>query len=798
MRSNRLAPSATRFEPAPSDEAGLDHETEPAPHEDAGDADLFVPVSPFLSEYQLGDRIVSMDPASESFLNFVHELHEDEFESVLFELVADASEVATGYFVREVGAPVRPRHEVEHFVEEHFSPLRGEIDRFFDEVAREMEGRDPDAMSERQFDELLESFAPEVDHLSDLHEEFLKKVWNKAKKTAKSAFKKVKAAAKSAVKTVGSLGLKVLWPKLKNVAKQLLHRVLKYALNKIPPNYRPLATTLAKRFGILREVGETEEPKEEGFFALQTEYDSVLAGLVHVNDEAAQEVAIQEFGTAADDESGVDLAEARERFVRRMSELEEGEDPTPVIEEYVQAILMAVRLGIRLIGRKRVVNFLAKYLAQLIRKFVGAQAAVPLARVLVDSGMRLLKLEVTPADEVESARYAAAALVEDTVKTIAELPDYVIENEALLEGHIVEAMEAAASANLPPILPERVYRKKPQLREATKCRGTWVMLPLRRRRSYKKHTRRHQVKLTPHVAQQIQTFGGRSLDSFLREEAGINLSGEVEATAHLYEIALGGGVDDVVRNETEVPGLGKVRGAWNRLHPLTPAAAGMLFQEPGHGREVSPEHLADPRHVCPGQRLFFLEIPGAYSAPGGSQAGGDLSATLDFPNREVQVGLFLGESETEELLDRLKKLRAGKLAAFPIHSALRRKLKAAMGGESLGRIRIRHRGRLPGRYAGHVLKALPRRTQEQLVERIDQWASSGIAAELASRGEELYAALREEPDGVTLTATLHGPPDMDRLESLLAGETNDLGPHGMTGPMPRVSLSIEPGRGSVL
>ena len=115
--------------------------------------------------------------------------------------------------------------------------------------------------------------------------------------------------------------------------------------------------------------------------------------------------------------------------------------------------MTALRLGLRLIGRQRIVKFLAKLIAKLIRKFVGKKYAPLLSQAIANLGIRLLLgNEVMPEDEANIAGAAVAATVEDTVRQVAALPDYVLDNEELLEGFVLEAFEKAAAANLPPCI----------------------------------------------------------------------------------------------------------------------------------------------------------------------------------------------------------------------------------------------------------------------------------------------------------------------------------------------------------
>ncbi len=163
-------------------------------------------------------------------------------------------------------------------------------------------------------------------------------------------------------------------------------------------------------------------------------------------------------------------------------------DPAPHIQNFLPAVLPALRLGVRLIGRGRVVGFLAGFLGKMIGKLVGPQTAPALSRAIVDAGLKLLTLEVSSQDEARAAASSVAATVEETVGRVSALPDYVLDNQELLEGFALEAFEQAAAANLPPVLSEAVYRERPDLLEGG-VKTCWVMLPLRRRKRYKKCAR---------------------------------------------------------------------------------------------------------------------------------------------------------------------------------------------------------------------------------------------------------------------------------------------------------------------
>ena len=172
------------------------------------------------------------------------------------------------------------------------------------------------------------------------------------------------------------------------------------------------------------------------------------------------------------------LDDARDRFIQELENLRPGESPEPAIQNFLPAVLPALRLGMRLIGRPRVVGFLAPLLAKLIANLVGPEQAPALSRAIVDAGLKLLSLEMSEQERSGLAASAVAATVEETVNRVASLPDHILDNQELLEGFALEAFEQAAAANLPAVLSEATYRQRPELLEAG-VNAAWMLMPLR-------------------------------------------------------------------------------------------------------------------------------------------------------------------------------------------------------------------------------------------------------------------------------------------------------------------------------
>jgi hypothetical protein len=340
----------------------------------------FVMESPFVSAYEAGDDVEGPSPQTAELYRIVRELRDDEFDDALSQLRTEAYDLLAP---RLEGEEDMSEYEIEQFYEAHFGPLVRETGRLLDRMAAEMERHELEALTEPEIDQLLEPFEPEATGLSPSFEGFLKKVFTKAK----TAVKKVASAARKgvvkAVKTVGKIAtapVAIVLKKLKQLVKLLLQKVLKSAIGKLPEPLQDAARQAAQKlFG--DKVAKTEDVEESELLAyegaadggvgvedtddeigyLQDEMDLEIANLVLADDETRQDVAIADYETRArrvGTAPYVRLRRARRRFVRELEALGDGQDATPVVERFLPAILPALKLGLELIGRKRVVSTL--------------------------------------------------------------------------------------------------------------------------------------------------------------------------------------------------------------------------------------------------------------------------------------------------------------------------------------------------------------------------------------------------------------------------------------------------------
>jgi hypothetical protein len=469
------------------------------------------------------------------------------------------------------------------------------------------------------------------------------------------------------------------------------------------------------------------------------------------------------------------LDAARDRFVAELAQLEEGTDPGPAVERFIPALLPALKLGLSIAGRPRVVKLLAGLLAKLIARVVGPASSGALSTALVDAGLKLMGLELSDSDQRRAAHVAIASTVEETVRSVAALPDSVLDNETLLEGSIVRAFEDAAVSNLPPVLPDSVYRQRPELSETDTRRGTWVAFPLRGPKRYKKFSHVLRTRITPRVAMTVTTFGEAPLAQYLQEQLGLDPGEELDANVHLYEALPGTVLGEVARLDSD--GNGNNVASPADFHPLTPEAAALLVREPGLGRRASPANLSAPRNLAVGQRFYRVAVPGRRVAVVSSPSAAKgrprrrtcLQTVLDFPSDKVRLHLFLAERRAQELAAALRKQGHAGAIATTLKGFIDRGVAAAMDGNVTGRVRIVHEALSVDEARGAALNRLPNAAVKAFTARIGEWTAPALTDYLSAQSAQFISATEDAQDGVTVVVTFVNPPGMAAIRKGLAG-----------------------------
>ena len=713
------------------------------------------------------------------------QLYSEELDSAIYELVGEAASfAANGADPRLAASAARMR----------LAPLADEIERFMQRAAEAFGERDPAVITEAEIDDVIGRVGSEH-QVAPGFEHFFGGIVNAVKKAAKGAVN----LAKKGIECAGKLGLGPILQKLGALVRPLLERVLTAAINRLPVAVQPAARQLASKLPILfgKELeSETGEELAVDVGAIQSEFNDRTVDALLGETDPAYEAEADHPGVAAGDELGIgDLDAARERFVRELDELGDGEDPAPAVEHFIPALMPVLKLGMKLAGRKRVVGLLSGLVAKLIGRFVGPQSSGALSTALVDAGLKLIGLEVSDGDQRRAANAAIAATVEETVRRVAALPDAVLDNEALLEGSIVRSFEEAAAANLPPVLPAAVYRRRPELIETDSHRGTWIACPLRGPKRYKKFTRVIRTRVTPHSAMTITTFGEAPLTQYLQEQLGLEPGEELEAQVHLYETLPGTLLGEVARLESN----GNGPAAMAEFHPLTREAAALLVQEPGLGRAMSPESRSAPGRLAVGQRFYRLVVPGRRVAaiPGGGGLGRhrrrtQLHTVLDFAGDRIQLYLFLSECRAQELAASLRKQEHAGAVATTLKGFIDRGLGSATHSHATGRIRVIHEAVSLPEARGAALDRLPKAAVQAFLSRIGEWTLTALTDFLSSQASRFIAATEDAKDGVTLVVTLTNPPGMAAMRGAVAGAAATAAPAAPGAPA-SVQVDVTPG-----
>jgi hypothetical protein len=358
---------------------------------------------------------------------------------------------------------------------------------------------------------------------------------------------------------------------------------------------------------------------------------------------------------------------------------------------------------------------------------------------------------------------------------VSALPDHVLDNQELLEGFALEAFEQAAAANLPPVLSESVYRERPDLLESQQAKCCWVMLPLRRRKRYKKCGRTFKVRITPYLADEIETFEG-PLSDYLHDQLGVEEGAAVEAEVSLYETLPGTMLPDIAREESQtLP-----------LHPLTTKAAGLLLGEPRLGRNLLPG--THRRNVGVGQRLYHLDIRGARPLQSRRMTG--LWVIFDGSRDEITVTVFLSERKAQRLAVKLRKQAHAGTATAWLNKYVHRHLGPIIRGERAGHIRAIHGG-LPV----DAWKQLPAEVSNALTAKLQEWIVGAFADFVKEQSQRIVAASEEPADGITLTFTVVRPAGLQQLAKALMpnGSTTGLAAAIQSGSRPEVRVTVHAG-----
>lgn len=704
--------------------------------------------------------LAESDLEAEAFAALTAEFEDEEFTEALEALVSEAAArhlASTGSWSHESGAMQLAHTEVEQWL----ATVGAEADRQLAELEAHFGDRPVDSVSESEIDAFGAGERAALDSPVNAQEQFFKALLDKAKKVVKGAVK----LAKTGIKAVGKLlPTGKIFAALRKLVGPLLKRVLAKAIGKLPAPLRPAARRLAGKLsgaasGVVNAaagaVGAatgaatgTGGDAADGSEALSASFDEALAEAVLAPNEAALAEALEAFEAEAaavtTSESSVETLDlARHRLARQLAEAQPGQPPIAEMEEFIPAVMAAmplIKLGVTVIGRDRVVKFVAGLLANLIKPMIGPEIAAPLSRQIADAGLGLLGLEAEAARDGTLGTEALVAAAEDTVREVLSLPDASLRQELLVEAAVEEAFEEAAQRHFPP----QVLR--PDLAQAERDgeRGIWVALPrsTRPHLRYRKYSVVHPLRITRPMAQAVVFAEGDTLEERLLDEGATTWP--VQAELHTYELLPGGDVGHLAAFELEGESYADGALEFDELEderPLRPPAGG--GRRPGGVRRGRGHH---------GRRIVRLKVRGRRL-----RRRPRFAIRLDVTSTAPQLVLHLLISErvAHQMAGDLEHKRHAQVVAAVrrLVGEPRQKAIAARLQHMLGRQGIT----LPEGGGAKLAAALA-----QAVERV-------VAAQLPEAAATLASAAKDPAAGATLSFTF---PFADR-DALGRGEPGE-------------------------
>jgi hypothetical protein len=635
------------------------------------------------------EALASLDESeleAEAFNALRAEFEDDEFAEALEALTDEAAArhlTAAGTWSQESEGLQLASSEAEQWME----VVASQADRLLAELEAHFGERPADTVTEAEIDAVagFSQFAHE--HLGpiDAQEQFLGKLVSKVKKVVTGVGKLVKKGIGAVTKL---LPLGKLFGFLRKLVRPLLERVLAKAIGKLPADLQPIARKLADRFGKGAKAG-AGQPAADGADgagaaappdapspaadpaegespwsgeALADDFDARLAETILAPNEAAATQLLAEFEAETRGPAGflVDgpfsaLDTGRRRLAQQLVDAEPGRPPLAEMEEFIPVVYAAmklIKLGVKVIGRKRVVGFIAKLLATLIQGMVGQDAARKLSTHVADAGLRLLGLEAERTADGMLGAEALVAATEDTIREVLSLPPASLEHELVLEAAVQEAFTAAAVRHFP----AEVLRADLVQPETDGERGIWILFPRATGGPYryKKYSVTQPLRITRPLARSVIFADGETLEERLLD-AGARawpLQGEV----HFYELLPGAELGHLAAFELdgEATSYADAAREFEELSPSRPLPVPQPAARRGAGSPSGPGRR-------PGARAFRLKVAGLHPRRRPPFAL-RLDLTGDKPS--LRVHLRVSERNAHLLVGHLEKQRHVQVVAL--------------------------------------------------------------------------------------------------------------------------------------
>jgi hypothetical protein len=744
--------------------------------------------SPFENTYLNENSTGVTHPQAETFVQLLSELNNEEFKDSLIAVAGEMEASLLSPFNNEVSAGSYT--QMKQRADEYINRLTNELDNFLSKASEFTSVGRTDAEIETFFNEM--ELAPSA-QLTPVQEQFLGGVLNKVKKIAQSGKKLLDKVSP----------VHIVLNKVKGLLKPLLNKVINSMIGKLPRELQPYASTLSKKLINLELASEDTASREtfagEDYEMLSFEFDVRLCNAALAKNETEIDQFLLENEIEHEQEviayktnrsCASKLDSARNKFISR---LKEGEDVQVAMEEFLPALYPAVKLAISIVGRPKVVNFLAGLLTKFVGKYVPPTVAKPLSTSIVNLGLGALGFEVAEEAEDTLAYEAIANTVEETVRTLSTDSETDFENYsdneviARLSEQLLPAFKNAAANNFPGSVIRRTLQK-------TKEPGVWVLMPRRSvRKAYKKYAKVFNISLTKETAETLKTFGGASLRDFFKDTLGQMLESPANVRVHLYEAIPGTTLNKIALYD-RATGLGTAdKSAWSQLHPLTAQAAGVLLNEPALGVDVGDAFITSGEKITVGQRFFFIEWKNGVTVrkprirrpialrrnmeaevPVAARTT-DIQGVLNFVKSSVCINFFISEATANDIVARLNNNDwAG--AAGAVRNAMQGNLVKALLKNIKSKVKIVHEA-VPELYLKNIpeqedflgsLKTFGlRKIVGKLVEKILGSSAGKVKSLFKERAKEFSDALAQPDDGVTIRVSWSNVAGMSAIRGVI-------------------------------
>lgn len=685
-------------------------------------------------------------PGAGEAATFFAELEDEDFVDSLEQLINDAAahQLADQRNWSSLPAEADSRASLEDWIE----PVAAEAERALDGFAERLAGSDLYSMPAQEFEQLLEAAGNQAPYGLSGYEDFLGGLLRAGKKLVGGAVSLVKKGIAAVGKV---LPVNLLLGKLKGLVRPLLQRVISAAMNRLPASVRPLARKLAAKLG----VSEAEAEDHASAEGLAEVFGLEVASLLYAP-EAEEELGENFFEptTYESTDSLAALETARARFTERLAVLPDGSTPAAEIEQFLPAVMAVqplIKLGISIIGRQRVVKFVADILANLAKGLIGEGPAKLLATPVADLGLKVFGFETEADSDRMRAAEAVASTVEGTALRLMELPEATFEDQLQLASAVQEAFVEAAAA----YLPDRVLHQELPERETAGEGGVWILMPrtAKPRYRFRKYTRVFAVPITRQAARAIRWSDGGTLEGHLLDR-GVR-RWPLEAEVDLYEAIPGSQFGHFTQDETTDEAL---QADSSEFQLLTPEIAGLLLREPALGRPGAGSGSlgpAGPGAHAPGaaglgrarpqvgRRYFRIRSTALNRINRARRLARRLHVVMEPSKRRLRVQLRLSERQAQQVLALLQ----------PSSTSARRDLPSVLAA-----LRGLYEGRLPliltSRLVRHQL-AKDAAEASAPVDALLKALAASLSKFLSQRSAQLAAAVAEPAHGVTITATFH-------------------------------------------